>query len=199
VQVARLKKRFSEVASVDFFGAPRRKDAEALVSEIEKRVAAEAPSVAQQNRGKGKSNKPTAATWVTRKGIHVDRMASAWLVRRFIDTGRELQVRGGERLPAEARRDSLRHVRCRVHARRRFMHVRGLLGRFALAERSLRAIGEIVHDIDLKDRKFAREETPGIAQVIAGIAMANKEDDDRLSAAGAVWDGLYEYFRRKGE
>jgi hypothetical protein len=61
----------------------------------------------------------------------------------------------------------------------------------------LRAISEIVHDIDLKDGKFAREETSGIAHLITGLTMANKSDDDHMSRGAAVFDDLYEYFRKK--
>ena len=54
-----------------------------------------------------------------------------------------------------------------------------------------------MHDIDLKDQKFERQETPGIEQVIAGIAMAHKDDETRLARGSAVFDDLYEYSKRK--
>jgi hypothetical protein len=54
-----------------------------------------------------------------------------------------------------------------------------------------------VHDIDLKDGKFGRPETTGIDRLVAGIAMAHRNDEARLERAGAVFDDLYEYFRRK--
>ena len=59
------------------------------------------------------------------------------------------------------------------------------------------AIGEIIHDIDLKDSKFGRQETAGIDRLIAGIAMAHKDDEKRLVRGTAVFDDLYEYFKRK--
>jgi hypothetical protein len=72
-----------------------------------------------------------------------------------------------------------------------------LLDRFGLRQRPLQAIAEIVHDIDLKDGKFRRQEALGIDHLVAGIAMANEEDTARVSAAATVWDGLYECFHRK--
>ena len=72
-----------------------------------------------------------------------------------------------------------------------------LIERTGVNEPAAGRIAEIVHDIDLKDRKFGRQETPGIEQLIAGIAMAHKEDENRLDRAAAVFDDLYEYFRRK--
>jgi hypothetical protein len=72
-----------------------------------------------------------------------------------------------------------------------------LIGRLGLTESALRPIAEIVHDIDLKDSKFGRQESTGIDRLIAGIAMAHKEDETRLIRASAVFDDLYEYFKRK--
>jgi len=69
--------------------------------------------------------------------------------------------------------------------------------RAGLTDPALAAIGEIVHDIDLKDAKFARVEASGIASVIESIAAANKDDQRRLERGAAVLDDLYELFRRK--
>jgi hypothetical protein len=72
-----------------------------------------------------------------------------------------------------------------------------LIDRLSLNNPALRLIAEIVHDIDVKDSKFAREETTGIDRLIAGIAMANKNDETRLTRGATVFDDLYEYFKRK--
>ena len=69
--------------------------------------------------------------------------------------------------------------------------------RLGLADPALRCIGEIVHDIDLKETKFGRPETAGIDHLVAGLCMAHARDEDRLARGGAVFDDLYEYFRRK--
>jgi len=74
-----------------------------------------------------------------------------------------------------------------------------LLARFAIGNPGLNAIAEIVHDIDLKDVKFGRQETPGLERLVAGISMAHKEDAARLERACAMFDDLYECFRRKPE
>lgn len=72
-----------------------------------------------------------------------------------------------------------------------------LLERFGLEDAALRAVAEIVHDIDLKDRKFRREEAPGIDRLIAGICMAHPTDEERLRRGSEVFGDLAEYFRRK--
>jgi hypothetical protein len=72
-----------------------------------------------------------------------------------------------------------------------------LLERAALDDPALGAIGEIVHDIDLKDAKFGREETAGIAGLIGGIVLAHPDDAQRLARGAAVLDDLYQHFRHK--
>jgi hypothetical protein len=72
-----------------------------------------------------------------------------------------------------------------------------LLARAGVTDTALQAIAEVVHDIDLKDSKFSREETTGIASLIAGIAMANAGDEQRIAEGASVFDNLYRYFRSK--
>ena len=72
-----------------------------------------------------------------------------------------------------------------------------LLAHLGLDDPALRLIAEIVHDIDVKDGKFGRPEVAGIEPLIAGIAVAHRADEQRLARGGAVFDALYESFRRK--
>ncbi len=72
-----------------------------------------------------------------------------------------------------------------------------LLARTGLRDPALRVIAEIVHDIDLKDAKFGREETTGIKSLIAGVAMAHQEDESRVEAGAVIFDNLHAYFRKK--
>ena len=136
-------------------------------------------------------------TWVTRTGVHVDRIASAWLIRRFIDPEARFKfvpAKGYEPEPDELRFDMYEGEYTHEGDRCTF---EVLLARAGLGDPALAAIGEIVHDIDLKDAKFAREEASGIARVMDGIAAANKDDERRLERGAAVLDDLYEIFRRK--
>jgi hypothetical protein len=130
-------------------------------------------------------------TWVTRTGIKVDRMASAWLIRRFIDpeaTFKFVPAKGYAPAPRELRFDMFEAE---------FTHEGDLctfelmVQRFGLADPALRAIAEIVHDIDVKDGKFGREEAAGIGQLVAGIAAAHPDDDARLARGAALFDDLY--------
>jgi hypothetical protein len=196
-ETAKLKKRLEEIVSIDYFGAPARMTAEGLVAGLEARI--EGPTARQ----KSVENRVIPAgslkgkTWVTRKGIHVDRMATAWAVRRFIDADAKFKF-----VPAKGYRRAANEV-CFDMFEAEFTHegdscsLEVLLSRTGLADPGLIPIAEIVHDIDLKDNKFERPETAGIARLIDGIAMAHKADETRLARAVAVFDDLYEYFRRK--
>jgi hypothetical protein len=72
-----------------------------------------------------------------------------------------------------------------------------LCERMRLRQPGLRAIAEIIHDIDLKDGKYARPETPGVAAMVAGLALARRNDEDRLEDGGRLFDHLLAYFAKK--
>ena len=73
-----------------------------------------------------------------------------------------------------------------------------LLDRLRLQDPALRAIADVVHDIDLKDAKFDRPETAGIAVLVASIAMAHRDDEARIDRASQVFDDLYIYYQKQG-
>src|SRR5437899_6110543 len=86
VDLARLKRRLAELVAIDFFGAPGREAAEGLVSGVEARMRDKRLGKEIGNITATRREDLQGKTWVTRKGIHVDRMASAWFVRRLIDS-----------------------------------------------------------------------------------------------------------------
>ena len=141
------------------------------------------------------SERPSGATWVTRQGVFIDRIASAWLIRRFIDPKARFKfvaARGYALQPGELRFDMYQGEYTHVAERCTF---EVLVQAFALNDRSLKAIGEIVHDIDVKDEKYGREETAGVLAVVQGIASATKDDAERIARGTAVFDGLYEQLK----
>lgn len=77
------------------------------------------------------------------------------------------------------------------------MHVRGAPRFVNLREVGLTAIAEIIHDIDVKDGKFERSEAPGVASLVAGIALSRANDAQRIALGSTFFDVLYELFRRK--
>ena len=192
-EVARLKRRLAEVSALDFFGAPGREAADGLVARLEARAQRGLERMAD-GRQLGDLH---GRTWVTRKGIHIDRIASAWLIRRFVDPGAAFKF-----VPARSYRPEPGELRFDMFEAE-FTHegdlctFEVLLARVRLDDPALRPIAAIVHDIDLKDAKFDRPEAAGIDRLIAGIAMRHRDDEDRLARGAAVFDDLYEYFRRK--
>jgi hypothetical protein len=194
VEIARLRRRFTDASAIDFFGAPRREGTAGLVSGLEARLR---PATAATATARSESREDLRGrVWVTRKGVHVDRIASAWLIRRFIDPDARFEF-----VPAKGYKPAAREVRFDMFEAE-FTHegdrctLEVLIARLALDDRALVPIAEIVHDIDLKDAKFDRPETPGIDRLIAGIALASDDDEARLAQGSAVFDALYEYYRR---
>ena len=197
-QVRRLRKRLADVVAIDFFGATGRLSAESLVAGLEARIAEEKQMAEEQPQTASHAiTDLKGRTWLTRRGVHVDRIACAWLIRRFIDPDAIIRfVPGKDYVPkqGELRFDMFEGEFTHEGDRCSF---EVLLARAALADPALQAIGEIVHDIDLKDGKYGREEATGIAHLVAGIAMANQGDDQRIAQGGPVFDNLYQYFRAK--
>ena len=195
-QLARLKARLAQTVALDFFGANGRESVDGLLADIERRVAdaGAEPTKAEKADGFGELKR---RVWVTRSGVHVDRIASAWLIRRFIDAEARFKF-----VPAKGYRPAKGELRFDMFEAE-FTHegdkctFEVLLQRAGLKDAALAVIGEIVHDIDLKDGKFGREEAPGVARLIEGVALTSKDDDERLARGGATFDDLYGYFRKQ--
>ena len=192
--LGRLRKRLGELAAIDFFGAAGRGTVEGLLAGVE--AGLRLPS--EDKRG---HPAPIAGvcgrTWVTRTGVHVDRIASAWLIRRFVDPEAQFKFVGGQGYEPGA--DELRFDMFEAE----FTHegelctFEVLLLRLGIEDAALRHVAEIVHDIDLKDARFTRPEAAGMDRLIAGIAMRHREDEVRIREGEALFESLYEYFRRK--
>lgn len=194
-QVIRLKRRIGEIEAIDFFAAPGHNVAEVEIAALERRLRPVArPTLLAGDRT---SALPRGAIWVTRADIHVDRIASAWLIHRFIDSAARFKFVTGKAYrpaPGEQRFDMFEAEFTHEGDRCTF---EVLLLRAGLDESALRTIGEIVHDLDLKDEKFAHPETAGLERLLGGIALAHTSDEARLARGSAMFDDLYEVFRRR--
>jgi hypothetical protein len=191
-RAARLRQRLAEIQAIDFFSAPSGRQAESSLAEIEARIR-KAP-IRKPQAGRGSYS---GRTWITRKGVHVDRIASAWLIHRFIDPAGRFKfvpAKGYKPEPDELRFDMFDAE---------FTHegdgctFEVLLDRFNIDDGSLRRIAEIIHDIDLKDSKFARPETPGIALIVNAICTKHKEDSERIDRGTILLDDLYDFFKKR--
>ena len=134
---------------------------------------------------------------MTRKGVKVDRIASAWLVRRFLDARARFRFIDPKQETARPREITFDMVGGDFTHEGDSCTFETLRGRAGIKDPALGPIAEIVHGIDLKDGKFGRPETRGIEQVLAGIVNAYSRDEERLERGFALFDELYESFRRK--
>jgi hypothetical protein len=187
-EVARLKKRIAAVGRTDFFEARGRVEAEAGIESVARRARATPPV---PKRASVRGDTAPGRTWVTRDGVRVDRIASAWLIRRFIDPKARFKfvpAKGYVPRAGEVRFDMFEAEYTHEGDRCTF---ETLVARFGLRDRALRALGEIVHDIDCKDEKFGRAEAAGVALLIAGITRATDDDTMRLERGGVALDDLY--------
>ena len=197
-ELVRRRKRMIDVLAIDFFGAPGREAAESAIASLEQQLrAAPGPPSERAAAAKPRIAEYRGRVWVTRKNVHVDRIGSAWLVKRFIDPKARIKLVPGQGYVAKA--GEVTFDMFEAH----FTHVgdrcsfETLIDSFGIREPGLAAIAEIIHDIDVKDGKFARAEAAGIAALIAGIAVAHARDEERIELGGRMFDALLELYRRK--
>ena len=197
VQIARLRKRLAAIAAIDFFGAIGRETAEGLLRGLEVQLDKDEPVA-----GKTKTEPNLVETlrnrvWVTRQGVYADRIASAWLIRRFIDPEARFKfVSGKGYRPQEGElRFDMFEAEFTHEGDKCTFEV--LLERAGLKDSALRAIAEIIHDIDLKDEKFGRTEVAGIRTLLDGIRASTSDDARRIERGSEAFNDLYEFFRKK--
>jgi hypothetical protein len=188
-ELGRLRSRLEEIVRIDYFRAPGRKPAERAIAAAEGRLSRPAGAT------RGELELMRGHVWVTRSDVFIDRIASAWLIRRFIDPKASFKftaLRAYRPRQGEVRFDMYEGEYTHEGDRCTF---ETLLERSGLRDRALRAIGEIVHDIDCKDEKFGRDEAPGIAALMRGLVRAHPADSARLEQGATVLDQLYASLR----
>ncbi len=187
----KLRKRYAELSRIDFFDAPGKEEVVTLMNEIEQTVIGRDREIHPPSPGSSFNGR----TWVTRSGIKIDRTACCWLIRRFIDNAAEfsfvdpnLYIHSQGELRFDMFEGEFTHEgeSCSFEV---------LMERFGLCEPPLRAIAGIVHDLDLKDAKFGRPETAGIAALIEGIGVRHPGNAQRMAEGLIIFDALYARLR----
>lgn len=134
--------------------------------------------------------------WATRPGVHVDRTACAWLIRRFIDADAEFSfVADADELPLGTKGFDMRGVELTHHGDDCSFET--ILRQYELEDEGLRGIGRIVHEADLEDERFDAPEAHGLDVVIRGMSMV-LNDEEMLDRTASLYDGLYAYLLRAG-
>ena len=133
--------------------------------------------------------------WATRAGVHVDRTACAWLIRRFIDRQAEFVfVHDPDEIPQDATPFDMRGVELSHHSGGCTFET--MLARYELDDPALREIARIVHEADLDDERFDAPEARGLDVIVRGLSMIADSDERMLELSAPIYDGLYEYRRR---
>lgn len=196
-ELRHIETQLAAAIALDWFEAPGREIAEGLVEAVAARIRAAGAverDAAAPPAGRPDLAEVSGATWVTRRGVHVDRIACAWLIRRFLDPAARFAFvapRGHRPRPGEIRFDMYEAEfthdgdRCTIEV---------LLDAAGSKDSALRAIAEVVHDIDLKDGKFGRPETAGMARLLEGIAASHAADERRIERGSELFDELYRAF-----
>jgi len=198
-QYEKLQAEFQAVQHRDFFQSTMGKDVAVQLGALRKQLE-DLAAVEKGRKGPATSltggrtiSNFSGLTWLTRKRPFVDRMASAWLIRRFIDPKAsfafmdesELQALTSElEVSYDVRNGDFTHVDdlCTFEV---------LMKRFALVDKGLDALARIVHDIDIKDEKFAASEARVIEMIIKGIRNRALPDSETLEQGIAVFEALY--------
>lgn len=195
--VAALRDRWRQIAAIDFYGAPGRDEAAAAIEAIERRMEV------------GKQATPTAAgrlrpeqfrdrVWVTRPRPGVDRMSSAWLIRRFVDSRARFAFAEKPGMVKDGLPFDMYGVEFGHQGNSCTFEV--LVQRFGLSSPAIAWLARIVHDVDLKDGRFGASEAETVARTIDGLRLAYSENAELLEHGMVFFEALYRSYsvpRRK--
>jgi hypothetical protein len=185
-EIARFRRRLQNIVAIDFFNSPLRSRAEALLE----RAASPGESTGIPTSGRKARKGYRDRIWVTRPRPGIDRVSSAWLIRRFIDANAQFVFANNPKQHPDA-------VPFDMFQGGGFGH-RGddctfetLRKEFAIRDPRVQAVAEIIHDADLSDEKFGRAEGLGLDRVLIGWAQQGISDDELLRRGMELIEGLY--------
>lgn len=185
-ELERLTRQFRTIRELDFFQSSRGHDVQMLLRRAEGTRKKSLPRLDAENyRGK---------TWQTRPRPEIDRVGSAWLIRRFIDPRAKFVFASGVPLSREILPFDMVDVEFSHHGD--CCTFETLVRRFGIDDKAVRKIAEMIHDADLEDAKFQRTECIGLDRVLKGWAKSGMSDDQILQRGFECFDGLYSFLQR---
>jgi hypothetical protein len=185
----RIRKQFREIRETDFFDSPKAGDLEMVLQKLER------PQPRSKTQPKLESRDFHGRVWLTRPRPEIDRVGSAWLIRKFVDPK--------ARFVFEAKRTPNRRLLTFDMLDGDFSHdgddctFETLVRRFGIQDRAVRKIAEMVHDADLDDDKFQRNECIGIDRVLKGWAREGLPDEEILRRGCQCFDALYTFLQHR--
>src|SRR6266496_334738 len=194
-ELDKLHSQLENVIANDFFSADGRAHALAAYERSQKAIrATHSPAMKASHSSKKSATldlaKYQGRRWMTRRNLHIDRLASAWLIRQFIDKRPRFYFVAESETVEGAIPFDMYGAEFTHHGEDCTFET--MLKRFGLSgSQGLREIAEIVHDIDLKDEKFHRLEAVGLNAIINGLSATLRNDRKLLQQCSAIFDGLH--------
>jgi|SRR5579859_3911283 len=184
-ELARLRRRFQQIVNIDFFNSPLRSRVESLLNN--------ADGLAQivQSGGSHKRKEYLNRTWVTRPRPGIDRVSSAWLIRKFIDAHARFAFADDPLNVPNAVPFDMFQVGGFGH-RGDDCTFETLRKEFAIRDPKVAVIAQIIHDTDLEDEKYGCSEGVGLDRVLIGWAQEGAADDELLRRGMEMIEGLYQ-------
>src|SRR5260370_39901355 len=185
-QLGRLKRRFDQISETDFFASHLRAKTEEAI------YKAEHPVTPHERARKGRVSKMEYRNraWITRPRPGIDRVSSAWLIKRFIDSKASFLFDNDPRPHPDALPFDMYQAGGFGHEGEKCTF-ETLCVHFGLADKKVRLIGQAIHDADLDDEKFGRTEGITINQILKGWAKQGIPDDELLRRGMNLVEGLY--------
>jgi hypothetical protein len=187
-ELERLTRQFREIREVDFFDSPRGHDIAMLLRGAEGRRRARQLETLDLKQYQGK-------TWLTRPRPEIDRVGSAWLISKFIDRKPKFVFAPTADAVPNAIPFDMLDAEFSHHGS--WCTFETLIRRFAIADKSVTKIGEMIHDADLDDSRFQRVEALGIDRVLKGWAKQGLPDGEILRRGFECFDALYAFLQRR--
>ena len=186
-ECARQARRFHEIKEVDYFRSPAADDAEMILRRVEKLVNPKSiPAVQTKLRAADFQGR----TWLTRPRPGIDRCGSAWLIRKFIDAKAKFVFGSEPSAYPKALPFDMTDVEFSHHGDDCTFET--LVTRFGITDKAVVTMAEMVHDADLEDEKFQRDECLGINVVLGGWARTRMKDSELLAKGMECFEGLYQ-------
>ncbi len=185
-EIARFRRRLQEIVAIDFFNSPLRSRAEALLESLDSIAESKAIPASRSKTKKEYLDR----VWLTRPRPGIDRVSSAWLIRRFVDSNAHFVFANDPRQHPDAIPFDMFQAGGFGH-RGEDCTFETLRKEFAIRDPKVEAIAETIHDADLADDKFGRMEALGIDRVLIGWAQQGISDDELLRRGMEMIEGLY--------
>lgn len=189
--IGKLERQIKELTEIDFFHTEEQDSTAKLLHTLSTKVSKLRGGVQFEHVKSRDIKDYQGLTWVTRSDIHVDRLASAWLIGKYID--KKVKFKFVEENNYNPNKNEVRFDMFNGE----FTHVGDkctfeVLGEsFSILLKGIKVISEIIHDLDLKDTKYNRPETSGIGIVLKGIIANEKKDLGRIKKANVLFDELF--------